>query len=108
MRVPAGEIEEIVIGQLRQLIASPEVIVAAWKQMRATSPRITEREVREALVGFDEVWAELFPAEQSRIVSLLVDKVVVGPTMVDVHLLIKGLTALVTEMRNTAPAAEAA
>jgi site-specific DNA recombinase len=104
MRVPAGEIEEIVIGQLRQLIASPEVIVATWKQMRATSPRITEREVRQALVGFDEVWAELFPVEQSRIVALLVDKVVVGPTKVDVHLLIEGLTALVTEMRNTAPA----
>lgn len=27
-RVPAGEIEEIVIGQLRRMIASPEIIVA--------------------------------------------------------------------------------
>ena len=104
MRVPAGQIEGIVIGQLRQLIASPEVIVAAWKQMRATSPRITEREVRQALVGFDEIWAELFPAEQARIVALLIDRVVVGPTKVDVHLLIEGFTSLVTEMRNTARA----
>jgi site-specific DNA recombinase len=108
MRVPAGEIEEIVIGQLRQLIASPEVIVATWKQMRATSPPITEREVRQALVRFDAVWAELFPAEQARIVALLVDKVVIATSTVEVHLLIDGLTSLVAEMRNTVPAAEAA
>jgi site-specific DNA recombinase len=71
---------------LRRVIASPEIIVATWKQMRAATPRLTEGEVREALVSFDEVWAELFPAEQSRIVRLLIDKVVVSPTRVDVRL----------------------
>jgi site-specific DNA recombinase len=108
MRVPAGEIEEIVTGQLRRMIASPEIIVATWKQMRAASPRLTEGEVRETLVSFDEVWAELFPAEQSRIVRLLTDKVVVSLTSVDVHLLIDGFTSLVAEMRTLPVAAEAA
>jgi site-specific DNA recombinase len=61
LRVPAGEIEEIVIGQFRRMVASPEVIAATWKQLRGTSSQLTENEVRAALVGFDEVWAELFP-----------------------------------------------
>jgi site-specific DNA recombinase len=97
-----------VIGQLRRMIASPEVIVATWKQMRGASPGLSGGEVREALVSFDAVWAELFPAEQSRIARLLIDKVVVLPTMVDVHLLIEGITTLVTEMRSAAVMAEAA
>ena len=100
-RVPAGEIEEIVIGQMRRMIVSPEVIVATWKRMRTTSLRLTEGQVRLALIGFDDVWAELFPAEQSRIARLLIDKVVVSPTGVDVHLLIEGFSSIVTEMRSS-------
>ncbi len=102
LRVPAGEIEEIVIGQFRQMVASPEVIAATWKQLRGTTSQLTENEVRAALVSFDEVWAELFPAEQHRITSLLINRVVVFPTKVDVHLMIAGFTTLVTEMKGHA------
>ena len=44
---------------------------------------ITEAEVREALQRLDPLWDELFPAEQARIVQLLVERVDVradGPT----------------------------
>jgi hypothetical protein len=99
LRVPAGEIEEIVIGQFRRMVASPEVIAATWKQLRGTA-QLTENEVRATLVSFEEVWVELFPAEQQRITSLLIDRVVVFPTKVDVHLLIAGFTTLVTEMKG--------
>jgi site-specific DNA recombinase len=98
LRVPAGEIEEIVIAQMRRMVASPEIIIATWKQLRGTPSQLTESEVRAALMSFDEVWTELFPAEQQRITSLLVDRVVVFPTKVDVHLLVAGFTSLVTEM----------
>jgi DNA invertase Pin-like site-specific DNA recombinase len=108
LRVPAGEIEDIVIGQMRRMIASPEVIVATWKHLRRSLRALTENEVREALVGFDVLWAELFPAEQSRITNLLIDKIVVSPTNVDVHLLIEGLSSLVNEMMTSAAMADAA
>ena len=64
LRVPAGEIEVIVIGQLRRMVASPEIIAATWKQLRGTKLQLSENEIRAVLVGFDEVWAELFPAVQ--------------------------------------------
>ena len=102
MRVPAGEIEEIVTAQFRRMVASPEVIVATWKQLRGTPSQLTENEIRAALVGFDDVWSELFPAEQQRITSLLVDRVVIFPTKVDLHLLLAGFTSLVTEMNGLA------
>jgi site-specific DNA recombinase len=108
LRVPAGEIEEIVIGQFRRMVASPEVIAATWKQLRGTPSQLTENQIRAALVGFDEVWAELFPAEQQRITSLLINRVVVFPTKVDVHLMIAGFTTLVTEMKGMAAGLEKA
>ncbi len=97
LRVPAGEIEEIVIAQLRRMIASPEIIAATWRQ-RGTPAQLTENEIRALLASFDGVWTELFPAEQQRITSLLVDRVVVFPTKVDVHLLEAGFASLVTEI----------
>ena len=100
LRVPAGEIEEIVIGQLRRMVASPEVIAATWKHLRGTKLQLSENEIRAALLGFDDVWAELFPAEQQRITSLLVDRVVVFPAKVDVHLKIAGFTTLLTELKS--------
>jgi DNA invertase Pin-like site-specific DNA recombinase len=108
MRVPAGEIEEIVIGQLRRMIATPEVIVATWKQLRRRSSQWTERAVRDSLVSFDDVWAELFPVEQSRILNLLIGRVVVSPAKVDVHLRVDGLSSLVSDLRTSASTAEAA
>jgi site-specific DNA recombinase len=107
MRVPAGEIEEIVIAQLRRMIATPEVIAATWKQLRRKSSQWTELAVRDALGSFDEVWAELFPAEQSRLLNLLIGRVVVASTKVDVHLRVDGLSSLVSDLRLATSTAEA-
>jgi site-specific DNA recombinase len=100
IRVPAGEIERIVIGQVRRLVASPEVVVATWKAARQTSKRITESEVREKLVAFEALWNELFPAEQARIVEQLVERVSVLPDRVDVVLRIEGFTSLLSELSD--------
>ncbi|MDA9424016.1 recombinase family protein [Bradyrhizobium sp. CCBAU 53380] len=107
-RVPAGEIEEIVVDQVRRLLASPELIVATWKQMRIHMPGTTERSVRDALVDFNQVWGELFPAEQFRILQLITVKVVVAAAKVDVHLRVGGFTSLVADLKGKGTIAEAA
>jgi hypothetical protein len=61
-------------------------------------PRLTESEVREALVTFDPLWDELFPAEQARIVRLLVKRVEVGMDEVRVRLCTDGLGRLFSEL----------
>ncbi|WP_086086662.1 recombinase family protein [Pseudorhodoplanes sinuspersici] len=85
-RVPAAEIEAAVIDQIRRLLQSPEILVATWREVRKTNPKIAERQVRDALENFDQLWAELFPAEQARIVQLLVGRVVVHEHGADVVL----------------------
>ena len=79
-RLAAAEIETAVIDQLRCLLRTPEVIVATWKAGREADSSITEGGVREALMEIDPLWNELFPAEQARIVQLLVERVDVAPT----------------------------
>jgi site-specific DNA recombinase len=60
---------------------------------------IKEAEVREALERFDPIWDELIPAEQARIVQLLVERVDVSLDGVDIRLRTNGLASLVADLR---------
>jgi site-specific DNA recombinase len=55
-------------------------------------------EVRDALRAFDPLWNQLFPAEQTRIVQLLVERVDITSDHVDVRLRIAGVATLVGEL----------
>ncbi|MGE0225311.1 MAG: recombinase family protein, partial [Acetobacteraceae bacterium] len=107
-RVPAGEIEAAVIDQLRGLLRAPEIIVGTWLAARPAMEGLTEAEVRDALEGLDPLWDELFPAEQARIVQLLVERVDVGTDGLSIRLRTTGLAAVVADLRSLQPAAEAA
>jgi site-specific DNA recombinase len=97
-RVPAAEIEKIVIDQVRLLLQSPEIIFQTWRSARKSIRGTTESEVRHALQAFDPLWTQLFPAEQSRIIELLVERVDVQTDRVDVRLRIAGVTSLIDEL----------
>ena len=160
--VPAGEIEDAVIGQLRAVFRSPEVIAQTFREaqtlesqglaqihddiaelkadissLRTTlsdlaesdedywtisrlidekealsnckthelhvlqSNALTENDVIDALTTLDPIWNELFPAEQQRIVGLLVDKVVVNTDGLDIRIRAQGLHSLVAELTDT-------
>ena len=101
-RVPAAEIEAAVIDQMRGLLRAPEIVVATWRAARSEIDGITESDVRAALEEFDAVWDELFPAEQSRIVQLLVERVDVKPDGIDIRLRTAGLGSLVADLRANA------
>jgi len=99
-RVPAAEIENIVIGQVRRLLRSPEIIIQTWCAARKSLKGLTESDVRTALLEFDPLWNELFPGEQARIIRLLVDRIEVGTDGVDIKLCIDGITSLVDELTD--------
>jgi site-specific DNA recombinase len=101
-RLPAGDIENAVIGQLRVVLRAPEIIVRTWRAARKVGRTITEAEVRDALERLDPLWDELFPAEQARIVQLLVERVDVGPAGLDIHLRTEGLMTLIGDLRAAA------
>jgi hypothetical protein len=104
-RVPAAEIEGAVIDQLRGIFRQPEIVVGTWRAARAERDDITEDEAREALLELDPLWDTLFPAEQARIVQLLVERVDVRMHGVEVRLRPNGLAALVREVAGSRRAA---
>ena len=97
-RVPAGEIETAVIDQLRAMFRQPEIVAGTWKAARAHAD-ITEADARSALQQLDPLWDELFPAEQARIVALLVERADVGTGGLNVRLRVDGLEGLAREMQ---------
>jgi site-specific DNA recombinase len=97
-RVPAAEIEKLVIDQVRLVLLSPEIIVQTWRSARKSIKGMTESEVRDALQAFDPLWNQLFPTEQSRIIQLLVERVDVLIDRVDIKLRIAGITSLIGEL----------
>jgi site-specific DNA recombinase len=46
-----GEIDRVVVDQVRQLSATPEVIVATWKEARETLTHLRESDVRDITEG---------------------------------------------------------
>lgn len=107
-RIPAADIEAVVIGQIKTMLQSPEIVVATWRAARQSTKGLTERAVRDALLRFDELWNELFPAEQARIVQLLVERVDVSEAGADIRLRVDGLTSVFNDLRNGGGAREAA
>ena len=85
------------------MLHAPEIVVRTWRAVRQSMDGINEADVREALERLDPLWDELFPAEQTRIVQLLVERVDVSPDGADIRLRTEGLTNLVTDLRAINP-----
>ncbi len=130
--VAAGTIEKAVVDQLRAVFRTPELVAKTYREARlreteeldrlrglgdASSPDlrvlethpVTEQDVIDAIERFDPVWDNLFPAEQARIVGLLVERVEVSPDGLEVRIRGEGLRSLVAELTaQSADAKEAA
>jgi DNA invertase Pin-like site-specific DNA recombinase len=97
-RVAAGEIEAAVVDQLRVILRSPEIIVSTWRAARVSMSGLAHDKVRAALLRFDPLWNELFPAEQARIVQLLVERIDITLDGADINLRAHGLTSLASDL----------
>ena len=75
---------------IRERMADIDAVVAGLE-----SNPLTEQMVSGALSNLDQVWDELFPVEQARIMKLLVDKVIVHEDRAEVLMRSDGLHSLV-------------
>lgn len=102
-RLAAGMVETAVIRELRRLIRAPEIVAQALVHFRREDPGSDERAALDALRRFDELWPTLFPAEQARLVRLLVDRVTVTAEGLAVDLRADGIGAIVHDMLAPEP-----
>jgi site-specific DNA recombinase len=103
--IAANEVEGLVLGQVRRLLASPELIArtitaAGWENSAAADTEFEEGDAIEALGALELVWDQLYPAEQARILRLLVGRIDVAPDGISVTLHAAGIRSLVAELAD--------
>ena len=98
-RLPAAELESAVLDQLRAILRAPNLLGEMLPQAIKLDPTLDEAKITVAMTRLDAIWDQLFPAEQSRIVKLLVEKVIVSPNDLEVRLRANGIERLVLELR---------
>lgn len=79
------------------------MVARAVAAARRETPEVDERDVVAAVDRFTEVWSALFPAEQARLVKLLVARVIATADGLAVELRTDGLGSVVREMLAPKP-----
>jgi DNA invertase Pin-like site-specific DNA recombinase len=102
MRLAAAMVDGAVIAEMRQIIGAPEIAARVIEAQRRDGGPTDERLIVAALQRFNDLWDALYPAEQARIVRLLVDRVTVGPSGMAVDLRNNGIATLVRELGDSA------
>ena len=69
-----------------------------WQEVRKLGEPMTETQVAVALMRIDEIWEQLIPAEQARVVRLLVEKVTVTPNELHVKMRPNGVERMALEI----------
>ena len=100
-RLPGAVVEGAVIAEMRRFVATPDVAARVIETCRQTGDALDERAAIEALGDFKGIWERLIPAEQSRIVRLLVQRVTVSSQGLAVDLCNNGVAMLARELTAT-------
>ena len=98
-RLPAAELESAVLDQLRAILRAPDLLGDVLPRAIELDPSLDEAKVAVAMTRLDAIWDQLFPAEQTRIAKLLVEKVIVSPNDLEVRLRANGIRRLVLELQ---------
>jgi site-specific DNA recombinase len=87
-----------VLAQVHAALKAPEVVQAVCDRVAAKTPKVTEPEVVLALRQLGNVWEQLFPAERQRIVHLLIERVTLLDSGIEIGWRDAGWSQLVGEL----------
>lgn len=105
--VPAGDLEEAVLYQIKAALKAPELIAMIGQCLSSHNRTLaatdqTEREslVREELKDFDEIWNQLFAPEKRKLLTELLAGIEVSQQGVQLHLKKNNLTRWIQEAHH--------
>ena len=87
---------------MRKILQAPEIIAQAVTEVQKLTPEADEQQTILTLQSIEAVWDELFPAVQSKVTQLLIDKVTVSPTGIKIDVRTDGMKNLVQAVINDA------
>ncbi|MDR0580644.1 MAG: zinc ribbon domain-containing protein [Holosporaceae bacterium] len=116
--IPAEDVEQKVIDEVLGILRSPEIIInierivekeankrgervnhdGKHNSVTAASPEITKQNLILALKNLTEVWSFLYPTEQQKVVSILIDEIVVGDDGIRIKMDLEGFDHVMREL----------
>ena len=97
-RLAAGMVEDAVVTEVRRILQTPEVVTQVLAALKRDGSAVSEADAIAALREFSALWSQLFPAEQARIIHLLVRRVTVTAAGLEVDIRREGIAGVVREM----------
>ncbi|MFU8866270.1 MAG: recombinase family protein [Rhodobacterales bacterium] len=97
-RLAADTVETAVVNELRRVMRTPETTAQVLATLARDGHDIAEADAIAALQQFQDLWGQLFPAEQARIVQLLVRRVTVTAQGLVIDLRTDGIAGVVRDM----------
>ena len=82
--IPADQIEEVVVNMVIGALQTPESVQSVWNQVARQYPTIDEPTVVLAMRRLADVWKQLFPEEQTRLINLLIERVTLLSDGIDI------------------------
>jgi hypothetical protein len=98
MRLAAGMVEDAVVTEVRRILQTPEVVSQVLVALKKEQGSVSEADAVAALHEFHALWAQLFPAEQARIIQLLVRRVTVTAAGLEVDIRREGIAGVIREL----------
>jgi DNA invertase Pin-like site-specific DNA recombinase len=98
MRLAAGMVEDAVVTEVRRILQTPEVVTKVITALNQQDGAVSEADAIAALHEFSALWAQLFPAEQARIIQLLIRRVTVTAAGLEVDIRREGIAGVIREM----------
>ncbi|WP_083463624.1 recombinase family protein [Prosthecomicrobium hirschii] len=97
-RLPAAQVEALVVDQLRALVRDPALAGRVSEELKASHPKLKLADIDAQLRSFDAMWDQIFPAEQARILHLLIQRVDFRGDRIDVTWRGHGFSSLVRDL----------
>jgi hypothetical protein len=95
-RLPADTAEGAVITEIRRVLSTPETTAQVIAKLDRDD--ISETDAIAAFQQFPQLWDQLFPAEQARIIQLLVRRVTVTAEGLVIDMRTDGIAGVMREM----------
>lgn len=101
LRIPAGEIEQVVIAQIKHIFTAPEQHAVIINTAKKLNKSISEHEILASLKNMDLLWNSLMPAEQKKIVLMLVKTVSIKTNGIDIEYKADGIENLIDNLQRS-------
>ncbi|MDG1129101.1 MAG: hypothetical protein P8N68_08370, partial [Paracoccaceae bacterium] len=93
-----GMVEDAVVTEVRRILQTPEVVTQVLAALKRDGGGTSQTGAILALQEFAALWSQLFPAEQARIIQLLVRRVTVTAAGLEVDIRREGIAGVIREM----------